>query len=129
MRAGRGSGPHERERHAPHLHRETAADLEQLDVPAAAAAIVRAGIDESGQQRRPQHGEFFRERIRDRDGFGPGVAEGQRCLPLDEGEGHRFGKPGRRERVAHESIACDARIGRRLRGGQHRELTGSRSNP
>ena len=47
--------------------REARADLEQRDVAPAVPPVVRDGVDEARQQRRPQHVELRRQRVGDAD--------------------------------------------------------------
>ena len=47
--------------------REPRADFEQPDIAPAVPAVVRDRVDQAGQQRRPQHVEFCRQRVGDRD--------------------------------------------------------------
>ena len=66
----RGAGPRERDAARLAGRREARADLEQLDVAPAVAPVVRDGVDQPREQRRPQRVELPGQRICDRDTIG-----------------------------------------------------------
>ena len=114
------------------LTRETRADLEQPHVAPAVATVVRDGVDEAGQERRPQRVELGGQRVRDRQDIFEAEARRARRdilalrtqrarrsleqvdrLRFDEPEGHGFGESRGGQDAAHQLIAPDARVGRR----------------
>ena len=64
--------------------REAAAGFEQADVLPLAAAVVRAGVDQPRQERRPEDGEFLRERVGDGGCLHARLAERRARVLLDE---------------------------------------------
>ena len=93
MRAVRRAAPRECRRAAfTRCGHEPAAGFEQADVFPRAPAVVRARVDQPGQQRRPQHGVLLGQRVGDRRRFRARLDERHRRLAFDERERHRFGE-------------------------------------
>ena len=88
VRAFGGARPDKRDGTPLAVAGEAAAGLEQANVFPLAAAVVRARVDQTGQQRRPQHGKLLGQRVG--DGwrvYGARFTKWGARLLLQEGEG------------------------------------------
>ncbi len=96
-------------------------NLEQPHVALPVAAVVAHRVDEARQQRRPQHGERLRQRVRDRHEVAPRRANSRAALSaMNENVTHSL-KPARGDEPPHGAILLEPHRRARRHGRQRRE--------
>src|SRR6185369_15700542 len=94
--------------------RKTRTDFEQSDVPLLAPTVMRDGVNQAWERRRPQDREILRERVRNRDELAL-FRKRRRGAGANEAKRHRLRKSRSRHDTPKMTCAPDTRIDGRRR--------------